>query len=45
MVINTRKGNVSYPSKFQYSLFQLIPTKKKTVFCPIRAEEATIVSY
>ena len=29
MVINTRKGNVSYPSKFQYSLFQLIPTKKK----------------
>ena len=22
MVINTRKGNVRYPSKFQYSLFQ-----------------------
>ena len=29
MVINTRKGNVSYPSKFQYSLFQLIIFQKK----------------
>lgn len=41
MVINTRKGNVRYPSKFQYTAYS---KKNKPVFRPIMAEEATIKS-
>ena len=40
MVINTRKVNVRYPSKFLGTAY----SKKKTVLRLIMAEEATIAS-